>query len=236
MTAVPEYIAIGNDSTKWGLEDPVIASTLADKAGITASEIQPLRAFVPKLENAWGALQPFDAAQRQATQDFMAAFDGIKTDLSDVRQMMKNNLPANDPLFVALGFNEKQPTDQDGVLSYAVRAFGNAKNLTAAQLAPLAKRKWDTAQFDTALTRVRSAQALNAAQENAKAAAQTATATLYDLIDEFDVLFRPYAKEARRVLADLTGALDKMQLAKGVPAKPQRPTYHPRKPKPPVSA
>ncbi len=228
MTAVPEYIAIGSDSIKWGVEDPVIASALADKAGFAAADIQPMSALLPKLEAAWAAEQPLDAAQGRATQDFMAVFDGVKTDLSEVRQMMKNNLPANDPLFVALGLNETQPTDQDGVLAYAVRAFSNAKALTEAQLAPLAKRKWDAARFDAALNRARSAQALNDAQESAKAAAKTATDQLYNLIDEFDALFHPYAKEARRVLAKVTGALDKMQLARGVPAKPRRPVYRPR--------
>jgi hypothetical protein len=228
MTTVSQYIAISNDSTKWGLEDPAIAGALADKAGITADDITALRAFLPRLEAAWNAAQSVSGPQAQATQDFLAALDGVKTDLSDLRKTMKNNLPANDPLFVTLGLKDPQPAAQDDLLAYAVRAFSNAQALTAGQLAPLVKRKWDAARLAAALDRARAAQALNDAQESAKASAKAATDQLYNLIDEFDALFRPYTKEARRVLAAVTGALDKMQLAAGIPDKPARPAYRPR--------
>ncbi len=233
MTTVVQYIAVGNESTKWALDDPVIAAELADKAGITAAEVTTLRGYVPKLEGAWAAIQPLDAAKSQATQTFLVAYEGVKVDVSSLRLIMKNNLPPQDPLFITLGFNEKQPTDQAGVLAYAVRAFSNGQSLSGPQLATLAKRKWDIPFFADALTRARAAQALNTAQEDAKAKAEGATAEFYNLVDEFDVLLRPFAKEARRVLANIPGALDKMLLTDGVPAKPKRPTAR-HTPKPPV--
>ena len=142
---------------------------------------------------------------------------------------MKNNLPANDPLFTQLGLSDKQPTGQDKLLAYAVRAYTNGKELSAAQIAPIAKRKWDVARFEAALTKAQAVQAVNDTQEGAKASAKAATDEVYNLIDQLDALFRPFAKDARRVLDKAPGALDKMQVAKGVPTKPVRPAYRPRK-------
>lgn len=85
------------------------------------------------------------------------------------------------------------------------------------------------ARFEAALAKAQAVQAANDAQEGAKASAKAATDEMYNLIDQLDGLFRPFAKDARRVLAKTPGALDKMQLAKGVPTKPARPAYHPRK-------
>jgi hypothetical protein len=228
MTTVPQYFTTVDDSTKWATEDTAIAALLLDKAGITPADIQPMRQLLPKVQSAWAGAQAASGPKLQATQSLQVGVDEVKADLSDLRATMKNNLPANDPLFSQLGLREKQPIGQDDFLAYAVRAFTNGKNLPQAQIAPIAKRKWDVARFEAALAKAQAVQAFNDTQEGAKADAKAATDQVYDLVDQIDALFRPFAKDARRVLEKTPGALDKMQLVKGVPPKPQRPAYKPR--------
>lgn len=227
MTTVPQYLAAVDDSTKWATEDPVIAAALLDRAGIAAADIEPMRLLLPKIQTAWAGAQAAGGPKVQATQSLQVSLEDMKAEVSDLRQTMKNNLPTNDPLFTQLGLTDKQPAGQDGFLAYAVRAFMNGQELTQQQIAPLARRKWDKARFEAALAKAQAAQASNDAQEGAKAAAKVATDQMYGLIDQLDVLFRPFAKDARRVLDKIPGALDKMQLAKGVPSKPLRPVYKP---------
>lgn len=233
MTAIPKYIAMVADGVKWGMEDPTIAATLADKAGIERGDIEALTAPLNDVENAWNAAQSVAAPKAQATQDLLNNFDAVKAEVVELRQMIKNVLSADGTLLIALGLNTKQPDAQDEFLAYSVRAFTNAQTLSDEQRASLAKRKWDAARFEAALNRARAAQADNDRQEGAKAAAKAATDDLYNKLDALDALYRPFAKEARRVLAQLPGALDKMQLTAGVPPKPARPVpNHDRKPKP----
>ena len=229
MTTVPQYFAIVDDSTKWATEDASIAALLLDKAGITVVDMQGIRLLLPKAQNAWTGAQAASGHKVQATQFLQVGVDEVKDDLSDLRQMLNNNLATNDPLFTQLGLSDKQPGAQDELLAYAVRAFTNGKNLSQAQIAPLARRKWDVPRFEAALAKAQAVQAINDTQEGAKASAKAATDDVYNLIDQLDALFRPFAKDARRMLDKTPGALDKMQLAKGVPSKPLRPAYRPRK-------
>jgi len=231
MTTVPQYFAIVDDSTKWATEDASIAALLLDKAGITVIDVQGIRLLLPKAQNAWAGAQAASGPKVQATQLLQVGVDDVKLELSDLRNMMNNNLAPHDSLFTQLGLVDKLPGKQDEILAYAVRTFTNGKNLTETEIAPLAKRKWDTARFTSALNKAEAAQATNDQQEGAKADAKAATDATYNLIDQIDALFRPFAKDARRVLAKVPGALDKMQLAKGVPAKPLRPSYYARKAK-----
>ena len=231
MTTVPQYFAIVDDSTKWALEDASIAALLLEKGGITLADVQGIRLLLPKGQHAWAGAQAAGGPKVQATQLLQAGVEGVKFEMSDLRNMMHNNLPPRDPLFTQLGLVDKAPGKQDEILAYAVRTFTNGKNLTEAEIAPLAKHKWDLARFSSALTRAEAAQAANDQQEGAKANAKAATDAVYNQIDQIDVLFRPFAKDARRVLEKVPGALDKMQLAKGVPAKPLRPSAYTRKAK-----
>jgi hypothetical protein len=229
MTTVPQYFAVVDDSTKWAQEDTAIAALLLEKAGITVTDIQGIRLLLPKAQNAWAGAQAASGPKVQATQLVHVGLDDVKLELSDLRSMMNNNLAPNDPLFTQLGLIDKQRGKQDEILAYALRTFTNGLSLSNTQIAPLAKHKWDTARFEAALAKVKAVQASNDLQEGAKADAKAATDAIYNQIDQLDALFRPFAKDARRVLEKVPGALDKMQLAKGVPAKPVRPSYYPHK-------
>lgn len=226
---VVNYMTVVSDSLKCGLEDEVIAATLADRAGIMPDELQLMSAILPRLEAAWSLATSIDGVQAQATQNLRAGVKMVRATLSDLRQTMRNNLPRHDPLYIAFGLSERQPASQHRLLIYAVRAFSNGVELPVEQREVLTKRTWDTARFEAALAQARATQVLNYEQEAAKAQAKATTAALYALVDELDAPFRPYAKEARRVLAHLPGALDKMNLAKGVPQKPVLAVYKPRR-------
>jgi hypothetical protein len=147
----------------------------------------------------------------------------VLNELANLRGVLSDNFSRSDPIFSQLGMDKAQPTGQTDLLIYADRAFANADNLPAVQAALLARRTWTADRFAAARASVSAAQALNLQQENAKSDGVAATDHLYDLIDTFDGWFRPFAKAGRRVLADLPGALEKMNLADGLPVKPRRP-------------
>ena len=222
MANTREYFAVIHDCLKYGVEDPVISVRL-DELGYPGAELDALNLDLTAAEGAYNLSTTPKGEQVAATQTFGPLLDCIGQDLSDLRAMMNNNLERADPLFIQLGLNEKQPRGQDDFLGYAVRVFTSGAALSAADIAPLAKRKWDTARFTAAMTQATQVQALNDEQEAAKSASVAATAHLYDLIDALDAKFRPLAKDARRGLAKIPGALAKMQLEKSVPNKPQRP-------------
>ena len=222
MANTREYFAVIHDCHKYGVEDPVISARL-DELGYPRAELDALKLDLTAAEGAYNLITRPEGEQVTATQVFDPQLDCVKQDVSDLRAMMNNNLERADPLFTKLSLNEKQPRGQDDFLGYAVRVFTSGAALPAADIAPLAKRKWDTARFTAALTQATHVQALNDEQEAAKSASVAATDHLYDLIDALDARFRPLAKDARRGLAKIPGALAKMQLDKGVPNKPQRP-------------
>lgn len=232
MTTVPKYFAIVADCAKWGVEDRELADIIADKAGLERADIEALSGPLSEGEQAWAAAQSIDAPQSNATQKIEADIAAVKVEVIELRDIIKNVVPDKANVLLQLGLTDSLPRGQDEALAYAVRAFINAHDMSEAQRAPLTKRKWDMARFDAALARARAAQASNDAQEKAKADAKAATAALYDKIDALDALYRPIAKEMRRVLAKRPDKLGLLQLDKGVPTKPARPVPNrDRKPK-----
>lgn len=223
MTSVPKYLSIVADCAKWGVEDRELADIIADKAGLERADIEALSSPLSEGEQAWAAAQSIDAPQVTATQKIEADIAAIKAEVIELREIIKNTVPDKDDVLRLLGLTSPLPYKQDEALAYAVRAFTNAHDMSEAQRAPLTKRKWDMARFDAALARARAAQASNDAQEKAKADAKAATTALYDKLDALDALYRPIAKEMRRVLVKRPDKLGLLQLDKGVPAKPARP-------------
>jgi hypothetical protein len=223
MSIVSDYLAKVSDAVKWALEDSTIAGILADQGGITAGELQALQSLIAPAVAADEQSTAADGEQTRATQTFNSAFAVVEKELSALRRIMNDNLKRTDPLFGQLGLNQKQPLKQDEFLSYAEAAFTNGQALTTEQGAVLAKRKWDAPRFQSALAKVQAAQAANDAQAGAISASEAATSNLYDQIDALDEPYRSIAKDARAHLKNVSGALNKMQLAQGVPTKPQRP-------------
>jgi hypothetical protein len=168
--------------------------------------------------------QSLAATQKRTTNTLLVALDEIKSDLSLLRQFVSDNFKHDDPIFTQLGLDAEQPHGQTDLLVYAGRAFTNAQTLPAPQAALLTQRKWVTAHFTAALAKVTSAQTLNDEQKKAKSESVAATDKFYNLIDEFDKWFRLFAKAEIRHLAKVPGALVKLGLADGLPAKPHRPT------------
>ena len=222
MTSLPNYFSIVADAIRWALEDPIIAGLVDAKGGYTAEEIQSSQVLLDTAQTSALNTQDLAGQQKEATQALLIEFKIVKDDLSSLRRVMKNNLPAGDPLFTRLGLNEPQPRGQDALLQYSVRAFSNGRDLSPEESAVLTKRRWDQARFEAALTQAQTVMETNDAQENAKAQTIAATDELYQRVAELDAWFRPFAKDARVILADTAGALEKMGLARRVPAKPRR--------------
>ena len=223
MTTVPEYFIIGRACTKGVIDDAALGQLLADKAGFAQTEIETHAAQIQPIETAYNLLERIAATQKRTTDTLLVSLDDIKSEVSLLRQVVNDNFKRDDPIFTQLGLDAEQPGGQTDLLVYAERAFTNGQTLPASQAALLTQRKWDTAHFTATLAKVTAAQTLNDEQEQAKSESVAATANLYNLIDEFDKWFRPFAKAERRHLDKVPGALAKLGLADGLPQKPLRP-------------
>jgi hypothetical protein len=203
--------------------DAQIAAALADRCGITPDEVQAIQV---KIEPARAASRRMNDASEEldlASRALKAGLAELKANLSALRSTLNDNFSRDDPLYKKLGLAEDQPIAQEALLAYSENVFTQGRDLTPDGGARLAKRKWDTARFTTALAGVAATRAANQRQEAAKGASLAATAAFYDALDALDEVFRPFAKNARTHLADRPGALEKMELHDGLPVKPSRP-------------
>jgi hypothetical protein len=203
--------------------DTQIAPVLAERCGYGPGDIQSIQTLVEPARAAARRMNDASDALDRASGELKTGLKDLKTNLSGLRQTMNNNLSRTDPLFKKLGMDQDQPIAQEALFAYAENVFTQGKSLTKIEGALLAQRKWDAPRFTAALAQVAAVRAANVRQEIAKGESIAATAAFYNAIDALDELFRPFAKNARANLADIPGALEKMELQAGIPVKPQRP-------------
>ncbi|MFN8595971.1 MAG: hypothetical protein U0559_07290 [Anaerolineae bacterium] len=222
MSKAEEYLERVFVAVNAGGNGP-IATALTQRCGIEDGDLQAIIAKIAPARAAYSLMDRAAAALDEITQTFKVKLTGVADDLSAVRRALKDNFDRSDPLYKDLGLTTDTPQAQEEMLGFAETVFANGKNLEAGRYPLLAKRKWDTARFTTALAQVAATRSANIDQEAAKGQSLAATSAFYDAVDALDELFRPFAKNARSNLADVPGALTEMGLADGLPAKPQRP-------------
>lgn len=200
-----------------------IAAALNARCGIAAADVQAIAAKVDPARTAYGLMDEAAAALDLVSKALKEHLAGITADLSALRRTVKDNFDRTDPLVKELGLTTDTPQAQEELLGFAETVFTNGQKLDQTKYALLVKRKWDAPRFTTALAQVAAARAANVQQETAKGQSLAATAAFYDAVDALDELFRPFAKNSRSNLADVSGALEAMKLQDVIPAKPQRP-------------
>lgn len=222
MSVAEEYLERVVLAAEAATEEPIL-SKLTERCGLVDDDIKALVLKIAPARAALGCMDEAAAELNRTSILLKTNLAAVKTDLTALRHMVTDNFDRGDPVMKALGLNTETPQSQEELLGFAQTVFTNGQQLDPLVHPLLAKRKWDTPRFTTALAHLAAARAANTQQEAAKGKSLAATSAFYDAVDELDKLFRPFAKNARSNLADLPGALESMKLQDALPPKPKRP-------------
>jgi predicted transglutaminase-like cysteine proteinase len=195
-------------------QNPEIQSALLSTYNYTSADVDALEALIASTKALFEETLQSRADRVGHTESVKTAFKTARTACADFALMCRTELKGNTAALTALGLTSgPAPLALASFLTYADTLFDNALRATGDVKATFDKRGYTAARLTTEKAKVEALRAANAAQESAKAKAQSLTPQQRAALDSLTREVNKLRKYARRALAETPQLLEALGIS-----------------------